>query len=400
MLSLHLSRPAAGRAVPRVPLVSAGALLVSAAFASSALAGPIVKVRVEGESATLLPLTSVTLENPEPVSGCPANSANAAINLAVGGNWDHGDAEGVKGNFTQTILGETHNFTHESDTWAIWINDKWGGGICEDLLSEGDEVLVVADHEPSPFAPTRLPLVLTRAPTTAVVGTAFTVQVDRITTRPGTFPEIGEGTPAPEPGVAVAGGGVSALSDASGVATITPQQPGTYTFIGAKTGDAPSAPVTVCVRAAGESGCGVHVPSLGPIATGPPAPPPPYVGPFALVAHVADVSEDRVYSRSNAPRLISGKISSHSVVTAVRLELRRRYNGHCWSFNGARAEFRRAHCGSGSSFKVSNDGLFSYLLPAPLAPGRYVLDVEASDQAGNHLALARGTSRLVFYVRR
>ena len=111
----------------------------------------------------------------------------------------------MKGNFTQTILGETHDFTHESDTWAIWISDKWAGGICEDLLSEGDEVLVVADHEPPPYAPTRLPLVLTGAPATAVVGTAFTVQVDRITTRSGTFPEIGEGTPAPEPGLPVRG---------------------------------------------------------------------------------------------------------------------------------------------------------------------------------------------------
>ena len=34
-----------------------------------------------------------------------------------------------------------------------------------------------------------------------------------------------------------------------------------------------------------------------------------------------------------------------------------------------------------------------------LAPGRYVLDIEATDVAGNHTSLARGTSRIVFYVR-
>jgi len=398
MVSLHITRTAAGRATSSVLALCATALLFTAA---SAFAGPVVKVRVEGESATLLPLTSVTLENPEPVSGCPADSANAAINLAVGGNWDHGEEFGSHGDFTETILGETHAFTHESDTWAIWINDKWAGGICTDLLSEGDEVLAVADHEPEPGAPTRLPLVITGAPAGAVVGAPFTVQAELVTTRPGNFPEIGEGTPVAESGVTVAGGGSSALSGSGGVATITPQQPGVYTLIATKSGDAPSAPVTICVRAPSESACGVQVPSSTGGSERPPSlPPPPYVGPFALVAHIADVREGRVYARAKSPRLIEGTISSHSAVSAVSLELRRRYRHRCYSYDGVRAKFVRAHCGVGSFFKVSNNGVFSYLLPAPLAPGRYVLDVAASDAAGNHLTLARGTSRLVFYVRR
>jgi hypothetical protein len=58
-----------------------------------------------------------------------------------------------------------------------------------------------------------------------------------------------------------------------------------------------------------------------------------------------------------------------------------------------------ARCGEGSFFNVSSDGVFSYLLPSALAPGRYVLDIEAADVAGNHTTLARGTSRTVFYVR-
>ncbi|HET9470440.1 MAG TPA: hypothetical protein VFO24_05000, partial [Usitatibacter sp.] len=330
-----------------MPLALAVALVVSVTVASSALAGPVVTVRVEGESATLLPLTAVTLEAPEPASGCPANSATAAINLAVKGNWDHGEAEGSKGDFTETILGETHNFTHESDTWAIWIDDKWGGGICEDLLSEGDEVLVVADHEPPPYAPTRLPLVLAGTPATAVVGVPFTIHVNRITTRAGTFAEIGEGTPVAEAGATVSGGGLSAVSDAGGLATITPQQAGVYTLIATKAGDAPSAPVTICVRAEGESGCGVQVPPPSPGSTPVATLTPPYVGPFALVAHVADVAEGRVYPLARAPRLISGTVSSHSAVSSVGLELRRRYKGRCSAFDGVRAEFRRARCGTG-----------------------------------------------------
>jgi hypothetical protein len=41
----------------------------------------------------------------------------------------------------------------------------------------------------------------------------------------------------------------------------------------------------------------------------------------------------------------------------------------------------------------------SYLLPHRLGRGRYVLDVIATDGAGNREALARGTSRVVFFVR-
>jgi hypothetical protein len=41
---------------------------------------------------------------------------------------------------------------------------------------------------------------------------------------------------------------------------------------------------------------------------------------------------------------------------------------------------------------------FSYLLPAQLPLGRYVFDIQAVDAAGNHVALARGSSRIVFYV--
>ncbi|HTZ86407.1 MAG TPA: hypothetical protein VMB05_07050, partial [Solirubrobacteraceae bacterium] len=61
--------------------------------------------------------------------------------------------------------------------------------------------------------------------------------------------------------------------------------------------------------------------------------------------------------------------------------------------------FQRARCGQGAFFKVGSTPSYSYLLPAALAPGRYVLDVQATDEAGNRTTLARGSSRIVFYVR-
>jgi len=60
--------------------------------------------------------------------------------------------------------------------------------------------------------------------------------------------------------------------------------------------------------------------------------------------------------------------------------------------------FARARCGTAPFFGVATSRSFSYLLPASLPPGRYVLDVEASDAAGNQTTLARGSSRIVFYV--
>jgi len=384
-------------------LVLALAWMASLALETAKALGSLtVSVRVEGASSTLLPTTAVTPEVPEPVSGCAVNSATTAINLAVKGNWDHGEAKGAKGNFTETILGETHDFTHESDTWAVWINDKWAGGICEDLLAEGDEVLLVADHEPPPlYAPTVLPLVLAAAPASVVAGTPFTVQTKLVHTRAGSFPEIGEGTPTPQAGVTVWGGGTSATSDGNGNATLCVSRPGSYNLVARRPGNAPSAPVPVNVRGALESACAGQLPSAAKIGgeAAVSGTRPPYIGPFALVPHLQAPLEGHVYARGHAPRLIAGAVSAHSAVSSVSLKLRRRYRGRCYAFDGTAAVFRRASCGQARAFKVASNALFSYFLPQSLGPGRYVLDVEATDVAGNHTSLARGTSRIVFYVR-
>jgi hypothetical protein len=386
------------------------ALVPALVDVAPALAGPTVTVRVEGESSTLLPLTAVTLEQPEPVSGCPANSATAAINLAVGGNWDHGNEKGSKGDFTETILGVTESFSNESATWAVWINDKWAGGICEDLLGEGDEVLLIADHEPPPtYAPTVLPLIVAGLPSSVVAGVPFSVTVKKVHTRPGTFAEVGEGTPEPEAGVSITGGGTSAESNSGGVANLTLARPGTYALIARKPGDAASAPITVCVKAtASESGCGTPGSSSFSTSSGSTSVgagglsnlfSTPYKGPYAIVARTTNLTERHVYSRKQAPRVLAGTVLAHTTVASVSLRLRREYKGRCYAYNGTREEFGPDRCGAGSYFKVSTEPSFSYLLPAPLGPGRYVLDLEATDAAGNRTSLARGTSRTVFYVR-
>jgi hypothetical protein len=363
-----------------------------------------VTVRVEGERTTLLPRTTITLGAPEPVSGCAANSVAAAINLAVGGNWDHGEANNSGGDFTKTILGETHEFLHEGDTWAEWVNYKWGNGICTDLLGEGDEIIMIADHEPEPtFAPTRWPLIVTGVPATASVGVPFTVHVSEVRTREGTFAAAGEGTPTPVAGATIEGAGVSSsVSDASGSATVTLTSAGAAMLRAVLARDAPSATFSVCAHSGNDGNCGTRVQTGSTVTTSTTtttAVAAPYKGPYAIVAKASDVLDDHVYARSKAPRVLSGTVTAHTRVASVGLRLRRSYRGRCWAYDGVSERFVRVRCGRGSFFVVSTTSSFSYLLPSALAPGRYVLDIEATDVAGNRTSLARGSTRIVFRVR-
>jgi hypothetical protein len=378
--------------------------VVGAIAAANAFAGPTVTVRIEGESGTLQPQTTVVLNAPEPVSNCAANSVAAAINLAVNGNWDHGESNGGAGNFTETILGETHDFTHNSDTWAEWINGKWGGGICTDKLeTDGDEVLMIADHEPEPFfSPTVWPLVVAGAPATAQVDVPFTVHLSEIRTPAGTFAEAGQGAPMAVAGATVGGAGAtSSSSDGSGTATVTLASTGNVTLRASKPGDATSAPFVVCVHNGNDGNCGSAASTapgsssvLGSSTTNA-----SYKGPYAVVAHATGVLDSHTYSIAQAPRLLRGTAVAHTQIASVSLRLRRTRHGRCFAYNGVSERFARTRCGGGSFFKVASTPSFSYLLPGALARGRYVLDIEATDVAGNRTSLARGSSRLVFYVR-
>jgi hypothetical protein len=395
----------------RIGACAVSCILISAAAAASTLAAPTVTVRVEGESATLLPSTTVTLNAPEPVSGCPATSVAAAINTAVNGNWDHGEANHGAGDFTQTILGETHAFMKNSDTWAEWVDYKWGGGICSDLLGNGDEVVMVADHEPEPFyAPTTLPLVVTGVPASVAVGAPFTVQVAAVQTPPGMFAERGEGTPVPAEGATVTGlGATSTTTGASGTATVTLLSAGNVTLVARKPSDAPSSTFVVCAHNGNDGNCGtVAPPGSSASAGGSTASHTPaggvagvrYMPPHALLARLTGLVEGHHYGRDSAPRLLRGAVSASGPLRDVALRLTRRQGQKCAFYDGPTGRFRAMHCGAahGAFFPVGSQASFSYLLPAALPRGRYVLDVEATDATGALTTLARNSTRIVFYV--
>jgi len=384
----------------RISLALGAVCLSLMAFASAAMAtGPApVTVRVEGTNATLVPPTELTtttapvIKDGNAAHSCTGTSAAGALQLATSGNWSGTWFEGL-GYSAETIAGESHLFEASAAAnffWSFWLDNKPSSiGLCEAELNPGDSVLLFpecfSETAACPAAPNPLGV---QAPGVAEAGAPVTVTV--------TSYANATGAPTPADGATVTTGNVSATTDPSGHATLIPPGSGNVVLRVTAPGSVRTE-ATVCVHNGNDGTCGTKGPS-GPGGSGAAAAA-PYTGPYAVVAKAAGVVEDHVYSRKDAPKVLSGTVLAHATVASVSLELRRSYKGRCYAFDGVSTRFVKARCGQGSFFKVSNDGVFSYLLPSALAPGRYVLDIEGTDAAGNHTTLARGSSRIVFYVR-
>jgi hypothetical protein len=347
------------------------ALLLAAPTVASA--GPTVTVRVEGTSSTPLERTRVTLpDSPPPVASCPAHTAAAAIEVATAGNWD-------RQAFTQTILGELHDFS-SNDYWAEWVNRgagyKVGNGVCNDILNTGDEVLMVADVSgpPPDFLSTRVPLELQGVPAQAVQGSAITLSV--VEARLSNKGAVGDGVRTPVAGATVRAGSASATTGSDGRATLTLSERGTVGVRATRPGNAQTA---------------LEVIEVGDVASA--SSPPDRTAPTASIDGIRD---GRRFTRRRAPRELSGTVTEDpSGLWAVKIRLTRRLNGKCWYFSGSREQFVKRTCGKQYAFKVGDRAQWSYLLPARLPRGRYVLSTYAIDNAFN-----RGEEqRVVFRVR-
>ena len=120
-------------------------------------------------------------------------------------------------------------------------------------------------------------------------------------------------------------------------------------------------------------------------------------------AAITAVSEGKKYKKGAGPRELSGKVANDgSGIADVRLRLTRTDGRKCATYDGKTEKFKAIKkCGAtnGVWFSVGAKQEFTYLLPSKLGRGRYVLDVEVTDKAGNTTkSLARGTSRVVFFV--
>jgi hypothetical protein len=387
------------------PLVGALLLLSLAAVARGA-APASVTVRVEGVNQTVLPPTNVTttgnavVKDGNPAHSCSGASAAGALELATSGSWGGDWFESLHGYSVETILGEKLAFEPSATVnyfWSYWLDNKSSTvGICEGELSSGDSVLFFpecfSESEPNPCPPPLNPLGID-APGSVEAGTPFTVTVT-------SYLNV-SGAPSPAAGVTVTDDGVDATTDAAGQATLALANPGNQLLRVSAPGSVRSE-ASICVHSGNDGNCGTTSSSAasgGVQANKSAAAPVAYTGPYAIVARATGLLDGHVYSRRAAPRLLSGTVATRAQIASVSLKLRRSYRGRCFAYDGTSERFRKARCGSGGFFTVGTRPSFSYLLPAALGPGRYVLDIRASDSAGNRTSLSRGTSRIVFYVR-
>jgi len=382
--------PSVLRPFAALTLVLALAALTLPAAAGAAGEPATVTVRVEGAAQTLLPPTTVTT-NTTPVTNdgnqahsCPGTDAIGALQLATNGDWSGSWFEGF-GYSVESVLGESHTFTSPA-FWSLWFDNKQASqGICELELHDGDSLLLFPEcNGECPAGPSVLGV---EAPAVAAVGAEVPVKVIAYANA--------SGAPSPAAEATVSYEGTNAQTDASGQATLKFAHAG-RALVSVTKSQTIRTEAFVCVHDGNDGTCGTSGP--GPAGETPVLHQAPYKGPYALVAQPSAPLDGHRYPAAHAPRLISGTIVAHSAVDSVSVELRRSFHGRCSAFDATRVRFVHEHCGNGSFFGVATGASYSYLLPAALPRGRYVLDVLASDVAGNHTTLARGTSRVVFYV--
>ena len=401
-----------GRRIARSVAFAVSQLALLLLFGSTAHAAgsATVTVRVEGfNGETLLPQAQVTTSaEPVPVEGgvCSGTSAGGALFDATHGSWKVKN-DGANGVEIDGIDGLVFpSFAEKPDAyWAFWLNNEFATqGACGQEVENGADIVFAAQCDAlgpdCPTSATSPDHFLTSSPPSSTVvqaGTPVSVTIGSVNTITG----VREASlPA---NVTVTAGPVSASPNAQGVATLVFPAPGRYTLQARAPDSVPSDPYAVCVHNGNDGTCGTSAPGS---ATGfSPASDgllsfsgSSYNGPYAVVAKALGLIDGHVYRRGHAPRVLDGTVLAHRAIASVSLRLRREYRGRCYAYDGAREEFGPARCGKGSYFKVSTAPSFSYLLPSALAPGRYVLDIEATDIAGNRTTLARGTSRIVFYV--
>jgi len=373
-------------------------LLVLALAPAVAQADRTYTIRIEGQSATLLPKTTVTVPDggaiPGAHSDCTWDKPAGALEKATGGNWDHS-------NFVKTILGEFHD-TYTS-SWFVWTNGQFGSGFCYLPTVNGADIVVTAGDFDANYNAVDLPLYLRDVPANAVKGTPITVSV--VEPNPDIDPAYNSfvsdtGTPKPAAGATVTLGTASATTGADGKATLTPAESGSLT-LQAKRGTtaARSETATVCVASSSSDGtCGTTKPTTTTAAPVVTVTGPDRVAPANVLK---SVTEGKRYTASSAPRELKGTAADPSGILMVKLRITRNDKGRCSYFSGKSLTFRKMACGAehGSWFKIGTSADWSYLLPQKLPRGRYVLDVNAIDKQYNRDdTRRRGGNRVVFTV--
>jgi hypothetical protein len=375
------------------------AAVIAAVAATPALAAPSpVTVRVEGATDTLIPRTALTTTtatvNKDGVAGhdCTGTSGAGALEQASGGHWTGTWSSPPLFYSVDAIKGESHLFS-SGQFWGFFINDALAStGICGAELQTGDSVLLA----PISASATSFGVLSVSVPATATLGQPLTVKVTRTKSD-----FAGPPTREPVAGATVSGGGASAITGADGSAQLVLGTRGPTSLRATDSGDIRSASEPVCVTDGSDGACGSSAASA--CAT---------TGDDGLCGtkdkraprgKIASITEGQRFPKGKGPRSLSGTVAGDpSGIADVRLRLTRNDDGRCQTFDG-RSERMVAlkRCGAkhGKWFSAGDRERWSYLLPARLGPGRYVLDVQARDRAGNvDTLLQRTRTRVVFIV--
>jgi hypothetical protein len=378
--------------------------LLAGGLALAASAGPAmaakVSVEIEGQTVIQAPTvvdTAASVSKPGGAS-CTGAVPATALEAAVAGDWDGASY------VVNRIKSENRPFGPDG-SWSFYVNGLYSNDtVCTAALKDGDKVLfywtnAYADHgydEP----------VTLDAPTTAVPGTAFTVKVSETTT---SFDGNGTGTStvAPSAGATVSGGAAAATTGPDGTAQVTVAG-GPYTLVVTKGNRAP-ARLAGCATTGSDGNCGTTAGGGAPVSPAQPCLTNGHDGfcgtadKVAADGAITAITEGKKYKKGAGPRQLAGIVKADgSGLADVRLRLTRNDGGACSAYDGKREQFKAIKkCGAthGAWFSVGASPSWSYLLPARLGRGRYVLDLQVVDKAGNKTAgLARGTTRVVFTV--
>ena len=389
-----------------VGAIVAGTLLIGAPSAPAA--GPAdVTVRVEGLGGTLVTRTPVrtttTPVNKDGTHACPGTSAAGALELATAGNW-YGPWSDSFGSYSvDRIQSEEHKF-FSGNYWSFYVNDvAQTVGICGRELTQGEHVVFTPQSETGPSKPL---LRLDLPAATVAPGQTVTVRVVRtITDFQSEPPYAASGRVEPTAGATVSGDGLTLTTDSDGRASFVAAGRGPVRLRATKDTDVRSATETLCITDGADGACGTQVP-------GTPTAPCRTDGLDGLCgspdhkaapAVITSVTEQQRFASGQGPRELLGTVEvDGSGVSSVRLRIVRNDRGRCSRFDDDQLAFRavkRCRATAGKWVTVGDSADWKYLLPARLVRGRYVLDVEVRDKAGNvNRIWQRGRNRVVFHV--
>jgi Domain of unknown function (DUF4430) len=373
-------------------LVAASVVLCCATAASAA---PVtVNLRVEGSTQTLFegPVTTDAKSLTKDSSGShPCDGTNGGTNptpgptmtgalddgsIAAGFTWDATWNDGFQDFFINSIGSDANTGAPTYQPyWGYFLNGvatQIGG--CQQQVAQGDNVLFA-------YGNFGQPLLELSAPAKAATGESFTATVQQ---------NDGNGNRTPAAGATVDGH----MTDAAGHATFSYSDPGNHKFKATRADAIRSNAATVCVYTPGSGGCGTE---KAPGDQTPPAEQPalePQITPAAKdttppVIHITSPESGKDYDKG--PRLLTGTVDEAGGIAQVFLRLRLINHGPvssknaCRWFSGKRAVFthRTVPCERSRFFRIGTSAKWSYLLPARLGKGSYVLDVKVLDKAYN-----------------